>query len=98
MVGASRSTLWPARCGSTARLVPTPAKEFALLALLAASPGRVFTPERRLLRQVWESSSEWQDPATVTEHVRRLRLKIEADPEHPRWITTKRAIGYRFNA
>jgi DNA-binding response OmpR family regulator len=47
---------------------------------------------------VWESSSEWQDPATVTEHVRRLRLKIEADPEHPRWITTKRAIGYRFNA
>jgi DNA-binding response OmpR family regulator len=78
-------------------LVPTTAKEFDLLAFLAASPGRVFSREE-LLREVWSSSSEWQDPATVTEHVRRLRLKIEVEPDRPRWITTMRGVGYRFDA
>ena len=78
-------------------LIPTTAKEFDLLAFLSAAPGRVFSREE-LLREVWSSSSEWQDPATVTEHVRRLRLKIEAEPERPRWITTMRGVGYRFDA
>jgi two-component system phosphate regulon response regulator PhoB len=45
---------------------------------------------------VWESSSDWQSDATITEHVRRLRRKIEADPDNPRWITTVRGVGYRF--
>jgi len=77
-------------------LVVTTAKEFDLLAFFAAKPGQVFSREE-LLRQVWASSSDWQDPATVTEHVRRLRLKIEVDPEHPRWISTVRGVGYRFD-
>jgi DNA-binding response OmpR family regulator len=71
------------------------AKEFDLLAFLAASPRQVFSREQ-LLRQVWESSSDWQSDATVTEHVRRLRKKIEEDPDQPRWITTVRGVGYRF--
>jgi DNA-binding response OmpR family regulator len=71
------------------------AKEFDLLAFLARSPRQVFTREQ-LLHQVWGSSSAWQSDATVTEHVRRLRRKIEADPDHPRWITTVRGVGYRF--
>ena len=71
------------------------AKEFDLLAFLAGSPRQVFSREQ-LLRQVWESSSDWQSDATITEHVRRLRRKIEADPDNPRWITTVRGVGYRF--
>jgi DNA-binding response OmpR family regulator len=71
------------------------AKEFDLLAFLAGSPRQVFSREQ-LLRQVWGSSSEWQSDATITEHVRRLRRKIEADPDQPRWITTVRGVGYRF--
>jgi len=71
------------------------AKEFDLLAFLAGSPRQVFTREQ-LLRQVWESSSDWQSDATITEHVRRLRRKIETDPDNPRWITTVRGVGYRF--
>ena len=71
------------------------AKEFDLLAFLAASPRQVFSREQ-LLRQVWESSSDWQSDATITEHVRRLRKKIEEDPDRPRWITTVRGVGYRF--
>src|SRR5687767_8855004 len=60
------------------------AKEFDLLAFLAGSARQVFTREQ-LLRQVWGSSSDWQSDATITEHVRRLRRKIEKDPDHPRW-------------
>jgi DNA-binding response OmpR family regulator len=71
------------------------AKEFDLLAFLAASPRQVFSREQ-LLRQVWGSSSEWQSDATITEHVRRLRRKIEDDPDRPRWVTTVRGVGYRF--
>jgi DNA-binding response OmpR family regulator len=71
------------------------AKEFSLLAFLAASPRQVFSREQ-LLEHVWASSPEWQNEATVTEHIRRLRLKIESDPDHPRWITTVRGFGYRF--
>jgi DNA-binding response OmpR family regulator len=71
------------------------AKEFDLLAYLAGSPRQVFSREQ-LLQQVWGSSSNWQSDATVTEHVRRLRRKIEDDPDNPRWITTVRGVGYRF--
>jgi DNA-binding response OmpR family regulator len=71
------------------------AKEFDLLAFLAANPGRVFT-RAQLLEQVWDSSPDWQDPATVTVHVRRLRRKLEDRPERPRWLTTVWGVGYRF--
>ncbi len=76
-------------------LVDLTSKEFALLVFLAASPRQVFS-RQQLLEHVWESSNEWQNEATVTEHVRRLRAKIEEDPNQPRWITTVRGVGYRF--
>jgi two-component system, OmpR family, phosphate regulon response regulator PhoB len=75
--------------------VDTTAKEFDLLAFLAASPRQVFS-RQQLLEHVWGSSSDWQSEATVTEHIRRLRRKIEDDPDQPRWVTTARGVGYRF--
>jgi DNA-binding response OmpR family regulator len=77
------------------QLVETTAKEFDLLTFLAGSPRQVFS-RRQLLEHVWDSSAEWQQEATVTEHVRRLRRKIEHDPDNPRWVTTSRGVGYRF--
>lgn len=71
-------------------------REFDLLAFLVASPREVFSREQ-LLREVWGSTSEWQDPATVTEHVRRVRLKIEVDPTASGSISTVRGAGYRFD-
>ena len=73
------------------------AKEFDLLAYLAGQPRQVFSRDQ-LLQKVWGSSSDWQSDATVTEHVRRLRRKIEIDPDNPRWIITVRGAGYRFEA
>ena len=76
-------------------LVETTAKEFDLLAFLAAAPGRVFT-RHQLLREVWHSSAEWQQEGTVTEHIRRLRQKIEDEADRPQWLQTVRGVGYRF--
>jgi DNA-binding response OmpR family regulator len=70
-------------------------KEFDLLHHLASSPRQVFS-RAQLLRSVWDSSADWQDPSTVTVHVRRLRSKVERDPDEPRWITTSWGVGYRF--
>ncbi|MDH4076315.1 MAG: response regulator transcription factor [Acidimicrobiia bacterium] len=71
------------------------AKEFDVLSFLARSPRQVFS-RGQLLERVWDSSPEFQDPATVTVHVRRLRTKLEPDPDRPRWITTVWGVGYRF--
>jgi DNA-binding response OmpR family regulator len=76
------------------RIELTP-KEFDLLGVLARSPRQVFS-RRQLLAQVWDSAPEYQDAATVTVHVGRLRQKLERDPENPRWITTSWGVGYRF--
>jgi two-component system phosphate regulon response regulator PhoB len=77
------------------QLLDLTSKEFSLLNFIAATPRQVYT-RSQLLEHVWASSSEWQNEATVTEHIRRLRAKIETDPDHPKWIKTVRGVGYRF--
>ncbi|WP_328492278.1 response regulator transcription factor [Streptomyces sp. NBC_00414] len=69
-------------------------KEYALLELLARSPGRVFSAEQ-LLEQIWGAS--WQQSATVIEHVYRLRGKLARLPVPAPRITTVRGYGYRLD-
>jgi DNA-binding response OmpR family regulator len=76
-------------------LVALTPKEHDLLVFLATSPRQVFS-RRQLLEQVWASSPDYQDPATVTVHIGRLRQKLERDPDDPRWIATVWGVGYRF--
>jgi DNA-binding response OmpR family regulator len=79
--------------GETVELTP---KEFDLLLFLASSPRQVFS-RAQILDHVWDSNSDWQDPSTVTVHVRRLRQKIEDDPQAPQRLVTVWGVGYRFN-
>ena len=76
-------------------LIELAAKEFDLLAYLVEHPRRACRREE-LLHAVWSSESGWQNESTVTEHVYRLRLKIETDPQNPTWLRTVRAVGYRW--
>lgn len=69
-------------------------REFDVLLFLARHPGQAFTREQ-LMDHVWQYSF-YSDTSTVTVHIRRLRAKIEGDPEHPRWIETVWGVGYRF--
>jgi DNA-binding response OmpR family regulator len=72
------------------------AREFDLLYVLASSPGRVFTRDQ-LLEAVWDYGFA-AEPTAVSAHVRRLREKIEANPERPRHLQTVWGVGYRFDA
>ena len=76
-------------------VVDLTAKEFDLLSFLAAGSPQVYS-RGHLLEHVWGSSPEWQDPATITVHVRRIRQKLEKDPQNPRWLKTVWGVGYRF--
>lgn len=70
------------------------AREYELLAFFARHPRRVFSREE-LLEEVW--GTRFQDPATVTEHVRRVRTKVEGRPPRRKLLTTLRGMGYRFD-
>ena len=78
------------------RIVETTATEFRLLEYFARHPGRVFTRDQ-LLDAVWRDTA-FVTPRSVDVYVRRLREKIEQDPEDPRYLITVRGAGYRFEA
>ena len=79
--------------GSVIRLRP---REYQLLELLAANPGRAFS-RRELLEQIW-ANHRHVGPRTVDVHVRWLRAKIEQRPTEPRYLVTVRGVGYRLDA
>jgi DNA-binding response OmpR family regulator len=75
-------------------MVTTTATEFRLLDYFARHVGRVFTRDQ-LLDAVWRDTS-YVTPRSVDVYVRRIREKIERDPENPRYLKTVRGAGYRF--
>lgn len=70
-------------------------REFELLKFLAIQPEKVFTREV-LLEKVW-GYEFYGDVRTVDVTIRRLREKVEADPSAPRYVMTKRGVGYFFS-
>ncbi|HPB65074.1 MAG TPA: response regulator transcription factor [Spirochaetales bacterium] len=69
------------------------AKEYAVLAFLAANPGRPLDPET-IYSSVWKNA--YGDVTAVAVYIQRLRRKLEADPSSPRHIETVYGMGYRF--
>lgn len=70
-------------------------KEFELISLLAANPGKSYS-RKRLLNLVWGYDFEGYEH-TVNSHINRLRAKIEKDLSAPQYILTTWGVGYRFN-
>jgi two-component system phosphate regulon response regulator PhoB len=68
--------------------------EFKLLEFFLAHVGRAYSREQ-LLEEVW-GQQRFVTPRTVDVHVRRLREHIEEEPDTPRFLTTVRGFGYRF--
>ncbi|MDX8034869.1 response regulator transcription factor [Lentzea sp. BCCO 10_0856] len=80
------------RAGADLRLTKT---EFRLLAELATAEGRIVTREQ-LLRRVW-GYDYYGDTRLLDVHIRRLRCKIERDPDAPEVVITVRGTGYRVD-
>jgi two-component system phosphate regulon response regulator PhoB len=74
--------------------VPLSTLEFRLLYYLASRPNRVFTRDQ-LLDAVW-GTDRFVTPRSVDVYVRRLREKVELDPQHPIHMKTVRGVGYLF--
>lgn len=79
--------------GEEVELTP---QEFRLLAYLATHPNRVYSREQ-LISQAWDADV-MVDPRTVDVHIRRLRARLEQDPNNPALIETVRGSGYRLNS
>jgi DNA-binding response OmpR family regulator len=70
------------------------AKEFAMLRLLAETPGEPVSRER-FLDIVWGYAA-FPTTRTVDNHIASLRAKLEPDPDKPRWIKTVHGVGYKL--
>jgi two-component system KDP operon response regulator KdpE len=73
------------------QLTPT---ESRLLQVLATSQGTVVSTEQ-ILDRVW-TDADGADPSYVWVTIRRLRRKLERDPDHPQYLITERGVGYRL--
>lgn len=76
------------------RLLDLTAKEFDLLLFFMENPGKVFT-KKQIYRAVWNDEYAYDDN-NIMVHIRRLRKKIEDNPENPKYILTVWGVGYKF--
>ncbi len=70
--------------------------EFKILVYLAERRGRVFSRDQ-ILDAIWQHDA-FVEPRTVDVHIRRLRTHIEDDPSQPRYVKTRRGVGYYIDA
>ena len=77
--------------------VPLSMTEFRLLSLFMAHPRAVLSRDQ-IIQHVWPDGAEVLDDNTVAVNVRRLREKLEDNPQQPQRIVTVRGAGYRWNA
>lgn len=71
------------------------ALEYRLLLLLLQNKGQILT-RNQLLEEIWDASGEYVNDNTLSVYMRRLREKIEENPQSPRLLHTIRGIGYRM--
>ena len=70
--------------------------EFRLLCLFMQNPNAVLTKDQILYR-LWDSAGNFVDDNTLSVYIRRLRVKIEDDPEQPRMFVSVRGMGYKWS-
>ena len=77
--------------GELVKLTPV---EYGILLLLIKNPGRVF-PIAQIYEQVWNEPA-YAAENTVAVHVRRIRKKIEINPDEPKYLKVVWGIGYKL--
>jgi len=93
-IGAFRLDRTGRRVFLAGRALALTSTEFNLLEFFLTHPGRAYSRDQ-LLEAVW-GEQRYVTPRTVDVHVRRLREQIEEQPDNPRYLTTVRGFGYRF--
>ena len=76
--------------------LPLSALEYRILLVFLSNRGRVLT-RARLLEEIWDAAGDYVNDNTLTVYIKRLREKLEDDPQQPSLIKTVRGIGYRVD-
>lgn len=92
--GAIELNLSERLCRVAGQVVDLSSTQFALLETLMRNPGRVLSREQLLDFALGDEGDVLE--RTVDTHIRRLRQRVEADPQHPRHILTVFGMGYQF--
>lgn len=71
------------------------ALEYRLLLVFLQHKGEVLS-RGRLLEEIWDAAGEFVNDNTLTVYIKRLREKIETDPQNPEYIRTVRGLGYKL--
>lgn len=72
------------------------ALEYRLLLVFLNHRGRVLSREQ-LLEEIWDSAGDFVSDNTLTVYIKRLREKLEPDPQNPQYIRTVRGLGYQMD-
>ena len=72
------------------------ALEYKLLLVFLNNRGHVLSREQ-LLEEIWDSAGDFVNDNTLTVYIKRLREKLEPDPQNPRYIRTVRGLGYQMD-
>lgn len=70
--------------------------EYKLLCFLMENPNIILSKDQ-ILEKLWDINGNYIDNNSVTVYIRRLRVKIEDNPSHPKMIQTIRGLGYKWN-
>ena len=76
--------------------IPLSALEYRLLQVFVNNRGRLLSRDR-LLEEIWDAAGDFVNDNTLTVYIKRLREKIEDDPQNPTVIKTVRGLGYRVD-
>ena len=71
------------------------ALEYKLLLVFLNNRGQILSRDK-LLEEIWDSAGDYVEDNTLTVYIKRLREKIEVDPQNPAHIKTIRGLGYRL--
>ena len=91
MVDTERGTVT-----KSGREIPLSALEYRLLVVFLNNRGRLLS-RNRLLEEIWDAAGDFVNDNTLTVYIKRLREKIEDDPQNPTIIKTVRGLGYRVD-
>ncbi len=78
------------------RLISLSSVEYKLLLYLMQNRGHIVSKEQ-ILEHIWDVDGKFVDDNIVSVNIRRLRMRVEKDAAHPKWIQTIHGLGYRWN-
>ncbi len=96
-VGALTIDTKQAKVTKNGNEIPLTALEYQLLLTLAVNRGQLLT-RNQLLEDIWDIGGDFVNDNTLSVYIKRLRGKIEDDPQNPVYIRTVRGLGYRMEA